>query len=59
MLQSVLGLPKLPVLQKGWVTRFAIKMWGIYPALIPMDGDMKVMGAVWKVDEPSRTSSVS
>ncbi|KAL1983406.1 hypothetical protein VTN96DRAFT_10388 [Rasamsonia emersonii] len=54
VLQSVLGLPELPVLQKGWVTGFTIKMWGIYPALIPKDGDTKVMGAVWKVDEPSQ-----
>lgn len=49
VLQSVLGLPELPILQKGWVTGFTMKMWGIYPALIPKVGVTKVMGAVWKV----------
>lgn len=52
VLQAVLGLLEVPVVEEGWVTGFAMKMWGIYPALIPRKGG-KVFGMVWKVNAQS------
>ncbi|KAL2014145.1 hypothetical protein VTN00DRAFT_1670 [Thermoascus crustaceus] len=56
VLQSVLGLPELPILQKGWATGFTMKIWGIYPALIPKDGVTKVMGGCLEVVPLHHTS---
>jgi hypothetical protein len=52
VLQAVLGLPEVPVVKEGWVIGFATKMWGIYPALLPCEGE-KVFGTVWKVNAQS------
>ena len=49
VLQAVLGLPETPVIEKGWVTGFMMKMWGIYPTLLPREGE-KVFGTAWEVN---------
>jgi hypothetical protein len=51
VLQAVLGLPELPTVSTGCVKGFRVKMWGIYPALVPAkEGeDSKVMGIFWTI----------
>lgn len=59
VLQTVLRLPQPPVLQTGWITGFMMKMWGIYPTLIPLataDDETKVSGVVWKINDESHMS---
>lgn len=51
VLQTIAGLPEVPAVQEGSVTGFEMKMWGIYPTLIPCAG-AQVSGTVWKVNEP-------
>lgn len=51
VLQTIAGLPEVPTVQEGSVTGFEMKMWGIYPTLIPCAGG-QVSGTVWKVNEP-------
>ena len=52
VLQTILNLHEVAVLKGGWVTGFAVKMWGIYPALVSREGE-KVFGKVWKVNTQS------
>jgi gamma-glutamylcyclotransferase (GGCT)/AIG2-like uncharacterized protein YtfP len=52
VLQSVLGLGYLPSVAKGTAVGFSMKMWGIYPALIPSEGG-RISGTVWKVESES------
>ena len=52
ILQAVLGLQQAPAVQEGWVRGFMMKMWGIYPALLPHEGG-KVFGTAWKVNSLS------
>jgi hypothetical protein len=50
VLQSVLELPDLPVAEAARIRGFEIRMWGIYPALIPSkDNTNEIMGTFWKV----------
>ncbi|KAI4608121.1 hypothetical protein J4E83_009304 [Alternaria metachromatica] len=51
VLQAVLNLPELPTTRPATITGFRVRMWSIYPALILGDGDEKVSGVVWKVEE--------
>jgi gamma-glutamylcyclotransferase (GGCT)/AIG2-like uncharacterized protein YtfP len=53
VLQTILKLPEAPVALEGSVTGFAVKMWGIYPTLIPCAGG-KVLGRAWRVNERSQ-----
>ena len=48
VLQAILQLPEMPVVKKGSISGFAVKMWGIYPTLVPSSG-RKVFGTVWEV----------
>ena len=49
VLQSVLGLRHTPIVKRGVTEGFAMKMWGIYPTIIPSK-EGKIAGTVWKVD---------
>ena len=49
VLEAVLSLPSTPTLNEGWITGFKIKMWGIYPTLIPSP-EGQVSGKVWEVE---------
>lgn len=51
VLQTIAGLPEVPAVQEGSVTGLEMRMWGIYPTLIPCAG-AQVSGTVWKVNEP-------
>lgn len=51
VLQTIARLPEVPAVQEGSVNGFEMKMWGIYPTLIPCAGG-QVSGTVWKVNEP-------
>jgi gamma-glutamylcyclotransferase (GGCT)/AIG2-like uncharacterized protein YtfP len=51
VIQSILDLPELPTIRPATISGFQVKMWGIYPTLIPSDGDEKVLGVVWKVEK--------
>ncbi len=55
VLQAIAGLSEVPIMDEGSVTGFAMKMWGIYPTLIPRTGG-KVSGTLWKVNELSEFS---
>ncbi|KFZ05445.1 hypothetical protein V501_08347 [Pseudogymnoascus sp. VKM F-4519 (FW-2642)] len=52
VLQAVLELPEAPIVESGSVCGFSMKMWGIYPALIPHEGG-RVSGSVWRVNTES------
>jgi gamma-glutamylcyclotransferase (GGCT)/AIG2-like uncharacterized protein YtfP len=49
VVQAVLNLPELPSTKPATIFGFRIKMWGIYPALIPSTSG-QVAGFVWEVD---------
>ncbi|KAK6543712.1 hypothetical protein TWF694_000447 [Orbilia ellipsospora] len=52
VLKRVLGLREEPVLRKAYITGFKIKLWGPYPALVPLSPDDTlniVSGAVYTV----------
>ncbi|KAI4952625.1 hypothetical protein J4E91_003097 [Alternaria rosae] len=51
VLQAILNLPELPTTRPATISSFKVRIWSIYPALIPSDGDGKVSGVVWKVDK--------
>ena len=53
VLQAVLELPETPIVESGSVCGFSIKMWGIYPALIPHEGG-GVSGSMWRVNSESQ-----
>jgi gamma-glutamylcyclotransferase (GGCT)/AIG2-like uncharacterized protein YtfP len=48
VLRAITGLPEAPLVKKGTITGFAIKMWGIYPALVTCSTG-KINGTVWEV----------
>ncbi|KAF2704872.1 hypothetical protein K504DRAFT_461121 [Pleomassaria siparia CBS 279.74] len=48
VLQAMTGLPGAPLVKKGTITGFSIRMWGIYPALVPCSTGV-VNGIVWEV----------
>jgi hypothetical protein len=50
VLQAVLNLPEVPLVESGTITGFKTMMWGIYPALLPPEGQA-VDGVIWKVNE--------
>lgn len=47
VLQTVLRLPDLPTTTPAIIDGYKIKMWGIYPTLVPAHGN--VSGVVWKL----------
>ncbi|KAF2125903.1 hypothetical protein P153DRAFT_348110 [Dothidotthia symphoricarpi CBS 119687] len=48
VLQAITGLPEAPLVKKGTITGFSIRMWGTYPALVPCStGEVK--GTVWEL----------
>jgi len=48
VLQVILNLPELPAAKPATISGFEIKMWGIYPALLPKESGT-VAGCVWEV----------
>jgi gamma-glutamylcyclotransferase (GGCT)/AIG2-like uncharacterized protein YtfP len=50
VIQAILNLPVLPSTEAATVSGFQVKMWGIYPALVPSTTPELVKGRVWKVD---------
>ncbi|KFY18611.1 hypothetical protein V493_08472 [Pseudogymnoascus sp. VKM F-4281 (FW-2241)] len=53
VLQAVLELSEMPIVESGYVGGFIMKMWGIYPALIPHEGG-GVLGSAWRVSSESQ-----
>jgi hypothetical protein len=51
VLQTILALPSPPAVARGSVSGFRVKMWGIYPALVPSSPGDEVRGTVWHVSE--------
>jgi gamma-glutamylcyclotransferase (GGCT)/AIG2-like uncharacterized protein YtfP len=49
VLQAILNLPEPPVTRPATISGFRVKMWSIYPTLVPGDG--KVEGVVWEIKE--------
>jgi gamma-glutamylcyclotransferase (GGCT)/AIG2-like uncharacterized protein YtfP len=49
VLQAVLNLPHIPTMKPATISSFKIKMWGIYPALIPGSSSDSVFGNLWEV----------
>jgi gamma-glutamylcyclotransferase (GGCT)/AIG2-like uncharacterized protein YtfP len=49
VIQAILKLEDLPLTTAATISGFKIKMWGIYPALVP-DTSGLVTGTIWKVD---------
>lgn len=52
VLQKVAKLTSPPATRGGVVRGFRIKMWGIYPTVVP-DEQAVVAGTVWHTDDPS------
>jgi hypothetical protein len=50
VLQTVLDLPSLLVYKTAFLSGFKIKMWSIYPTLVPSAASNKIQGIVWKVE---------
>lgn len=53
VLQAILDLPELPTTRPATISGFSIKMWGIYPTLIPCHSG-SVTGTVWEVTSESQ-----
>jgi gamma-glutamylcyclotransferase (GGCT)/AIG2-like uncharacterized protein YtfP len=51
VLQTILALPSPPAVTRGSVSGFRVKMWGIYPTLVPSSPGEEVRGTVWHVSE--------
>lgn len=49
VLQTILSLQETPTFEEGWIAGFRIKMWGIYPALVPCD-EGRVSGMACRVE---------
>jgi gamma-glutamylcyclotransferase (GGCT)/AIG2-like uncharacterized protein YtfP len=47
VLQAILNLPDLPTMQPATITGYRIKMWSIYPTLVPSEGG-SVQGMLWE-----------
>jgi hypothetical protein len=58
---SYLNLPDLPTMRPATITGFRIKMWGIYPTLIPVlsHESGSVSGTVWKVTSKEQFDSLA
>ncbi|OCK81888.1 hypothetical protein K432DRAFT_380888 [Lepidopterella palustris CBS 459.81] len=50
VLQTIIKLPELPIVNNGLIEGFTVKMWGIYPALIPCE-DGEVHGTYFKINK--------
>lgn len=48
VLQSILDLSELPITRSATISGFRVRMWGIYPTLIPCHSG-HVTGTVWKL----------
>lgn len=48
ILQTIAGLQEPPEIRRACINGFTVKMWGIYPALIPT-GNGTVLGTTWEV----------
>ncbi|KAH9995347.1 hypothetical protein F4779DRAFT_607585 [Xylariaceae sp. FL0662B] len=57
VLQTVTGLATSPAMRDGSISGFKIKMWGIYPALVPREGS-RVTGRTCKIDDISHFQSL-
>jgi len=53
VLRTILDLSETPTVESGAVRGFSIKMWGIYPALIPHESG-RVSGSMWRVNSESQ-----
>jgi gamma-glutamylcyclotransferase (GGCT)/AIG2-like uncharacterized protein YtfP len=49
VIKAILNLPGLPATKLATISGFQIKMWGIYPAMVPSTSG-SVTGVIWKVD---------
>jgi gamma-glutamylcyclotransferase (GGCT)/AIG2-like uncharacterized protein YtfP len=52
VLQTVLRLPDLPIMKPATIRGFRMKMWGIYPTILPTASkNESVKGMVWEVTD--------
>jgi gamma-glutamylcyclotransferase (GGCT)/AIG2-like uncharacterized protein YtfP len=56
VLQTILDLPSLPVYKTAFLSGLKIKMWSIYPTLIPSATYGKTQGMIWKVESAEHFS---
>ncbi|RAR08644.1 zinc cadmium resistance protein [Stemphylium lycopersici] len=56
VLQAILNLPELPTTKRGSISGWRIKMWGMYPTLIPLSchSSGSVTGTAWKLTEEAQ-----
>jgi len=50
VLTTLLSLQLSPILHSASISGYAIKMWGIYPALIPSTAQSTVKGMLWRCE---------
>lgn len=50
VLRTVTGVSELPAIEEAYITGYEMRMWGIYPALVPCT-EGNVVGTAWKVEE--------
>ena len=52
VLQAILGLPEAPSMRTASITHFKMKMWSVYPTLIPSTSASDVVkGTVYRIEE--------
>jgi gamma-glutamylcyclotransferase (GGCT)/AIG2-like uncharacterized protein YtfP len=51
VLQAILNLPDLPIMQPATISGYRIKMWSIYPTLVPSSSSEggSVKGMLWEM----------
>jgi hypothetical protein len=60
VLQTIANHPFPPILHHGYITGFQVKMWGIYPTVVPSDNsNHKVHGMFWNVPKARQVVSLA
>jgi hypothetical protein len=49
---------RLPVYKTAFLSGFKIKMWSIYPTLVPSAAPNRIQGTVWKVESVEHFSGL-
>jgi Gamma-glutamyl cyclotransferase, AIG2-like len=52
VLQTIAQLPSLPILERGYITNWRVRMWGVYPTIVPGNGEDRVEGTLWFAPRP-------
>jgi Gamma-glutamyl cyclotransferase, AIG2-like len=59
VLQTIIELPYCPILERGYITNWKLKIWGIHPTLVPAESESKVEGVFWFISNPAHVERLA